>query len=318
MIVPILLLIALLLPAAVAGGPRDEGQQAVLHFEGRPLRLPIQCSADELAGFGMVCSVASPCPVYLELTSVEPAGGKIFVAGNLHSTTVTMYSVLLSSADGGLTWKEPFRRLPHAGLDRVFFIDAKHGWVSGHILEAQPRDPFFLLTTDGGKFWRLRSILRQHGAGEIQKFWFDSVRTGGVLIDHLRPNAAGARYERYQTMTGGESWMIREVNSLPIRVRTTSRTGQNPAWRIRADRATHAWSVERRQPNGWTVLARFAIETGQCAPPEEKLAPVPPEASPRPALQPSAPGGVFRVPGPGATPSKPRPERPPPPEKPPS
>ena len=46
---------------------------------------------------GMSCSDEEPCPVYLELAAVESVGNRIFLAGNIHSNAVTLYSLLLAS-----------------------------------------------------------------------------------------------------------------------------------------------------------------------------------------------------------------------------
>jgi len=299
MILTILLVAVLIcpLPGAVAG---EKTAGAVLRYEGRPLRLPINCSRQELASFGMACPPDDPCPLYLELTSVESVKEKIYLTGNLHTTSATLYSVLLASDDGGLSWREPFERVREAGLDRVVFFDAKHGWASGHIMGAEPRDPFFLLTTDGGKFWRRRPVLSTPGAGLIEKFRFDSPTTGSVLIDRLHANAAGVRYEHYETRTGAESWMIREISSTPIHLRGTLEPRQRPDWRLRADHETGAWRLENRDGDTWRLVTEFAIEAGLCVVEEEKAeaAPPPPPKPAAPKELPVAPGGVFRIPGP--------------------
>ena len=313
----ICLIAALLLPA-VAGRQQSEAPaQPLLEYAGEPLRFPFECSNDDIASFAMVCSAAAPCPVYLELSSVEPAGGKLFLVGNLHSHAATMYSVLLVSEDGGLSWSEPYERLRAAALDRVFFFDANSGWVSGHVLDPRPRDPFFLLTTDGGKNWRRRPVFSDGAMGLIERFWFDSEQTGGLLIDRLHPNEAGARYERYETMTGAESWMIREVSAAPIRIRNVlvSSSDPNLDWHLTPDRESDAWRIEHSDGGQWSTVCEFRIEVGHCVPRREVLAEKPPEAAPQPREQPVAPGGVFRIPGPGTAPAppekKPQPKKPP-------
>src|SRR6266568_5187134 len=64
---------------------------------GAPLRVPFQCTNEDMEWAGMSCSAEEPCPVYLELAAVEAVGNRIFLAGNIHSNSVTLYSVLLGS-----------------------------------------------------------------------------------------------------------------------------------------------------------------------------------------------------------------------------
>jgi hypothetical protein len=239
--------------------------------------------------------------------------GKLIAVGNLHSEGVTMFTVLLQSEDGGLTWTEPAERVLRGGLDRVYFHNDEHGWASGHILDGEPRDPFFLLTTDGGKFWRRRDILSSGQTAEIQRFWFDSDRSGGLLIDRQRDSEAGARYARYETMTGAESWMIREVSTKPIRPRRRVRPPESD-WRVIADGGAGAWQVQKRDTAGWVSVAEFQIEPGVCVAVEEVIAEAPPRPRPEsepevaepldPSELPVAPGGVFVI---GSGPPPPNP-----------
>ncbi len=294
-----------LLAGAGGSAQTENAEEKVLTYAGSPLAVPAGCTTDDMASFGLVCPPDRPCPVYLELTSVGSSGGKLFLAGNLHSESVTMYSILLASADGGLTWTEPHERVPRAGLDRVVFFDEKHGWAAGHVLNGQPRDPFFLLTSDGGRFWRRRDVYDDTRHAVIEDFWFDSERSGVLLIDRLA-GSGEARYERYETMTGAESWMIREVSSQPIRVRRRPVRNVEASWRIVPREETKAWLVQRRDPAGWVTVSEFQIEPGVCVEPREVLA----EAEPEPdqpedaeALAegaaaeelPVAPGGVFVI-----------------------
>src|ERR1700760_1079401 len=82
-----------------------------------PVRIAYACAEEDLQWAGMSCSEDDPCPVYLELSSVVPDGRKIFAAGNLHSTSATLSSILLTSEDGGATWKEPAARIRGAAID---------------------------------------------------------------------------------------------------------------------------------------------------------------------------------------------------------
>src|SRR5205085_1162453 len=123
---------------------------------GAPLRVPFQCTNEDMEWAGMSCSTEEPCPVYLELAAVESVGNRIFLAGNIHSNAVTMYSLVLATDDAGKTWREPYERLRGTELDHVQFIDFENGWISGQVLVPIAQDPFLLITSDSGKTWRKR------------------------------------------------------------------------------------------------------------------------------------------------------------------
>jgi hypothetical protein len=295
-------LLLLLVPAALA---QSDTEEPVLEYRGTPIVVPVECSNEEIAEFGLVCPPERPCPVYLELTSVEFVGRKLFVSGNLHTESMTLFTVLLASDNGGLSWTEPAEPVVHAGLDEVAFYDNDHGWALGHVIDASgPRDPFFLLTTDGGRFWRKRPVFGESRRAEIVDFEFDSARSGIVLVDRLRTPESGGRYERYETMTGAEAWMIREVSSQPLRLRQRFQAAPDE-WRVDTDADSGAWQVQRRQGDGWLTVAEFAVAAGACAAREEVLAEAPPEATEESAdssaeaaeaQQPEvAPGGVFVI-----------------------
>jgi len=115
---------------------------------GKPMRLPFECTEADTQAASLNCSEQEPCAVFLELSSVEAAGNKIFLAGNLHTNTTTLYSVLLATEDAGKTWNEPHPRIRFAGLDQIQFIDFQNGWIAGANLQSTARDPFLLITTE--------------------------------------------------------------------------------------------------------------------------------------------------------------------------
>src|SRR3989442_172579 len=143
---------------------RADTAPAPIENNGKPMRVPAICRQDDLQSLGLTCTEDEPCPLYLELSAVESAGGRLFLAGNIHTSTFTLSSILLGSADGGRTWTEPYDRVRFSALEQIEFIDMEYGWISGATLGALPRDPFFLLTSDGGKTWRLRPLFEEtHG-----------------------------------------------------------------------------------------------------------------------------------------------------------
>jgi len=269
----------------------EESKPASLQFDGKPLTLPFACTEDDISGFGMTCSDNDPCPIYLELSSLQPLGAKIFLAGNLHNAESTMYSVLLASEDSGKTWTEPVERIRSAGLEQIQFLDFANGWISGQVLGAAPRDPFFLLTTDGGVNWRRRPVLSEPRISAIDQFYFETKNNGALLLDRVQGSEAGTRYERYETMTGGETWMIREVSSKPLQIRGAKPLGPPADWRLRADSNSKAHWIEKRTCARWQPVAAFHVQVGVCKPKVEALPEPPPivetpSDTPGPALSP--------------------------------
>ena len=229
---------------------------------GKPMRVPVQCTEADVQADGLTCSEADPCPVFLELANVEAAGNKIFLTGNLHTATVTLYSILLASEDGGKTWKEPEARIPSAGLDLIQFFDFQNGWISGADLRGAPRDPFLLLTTDGGTTWRKRPIYEDARVAAIERFWFTSREEGTMLVDARLDNN---HHELYETRTGGESWSLKQASEAPIPF-AKGRDAGSAGWRLRADAPTKSYQLERREGARWTGQAAFLVEVGSCKP----------------------------------------------------
>jgi hypothetical protein len=231
--------------------------QAPLENTGKPMRAAYECTKEVKQAAGLGCSEDDPCPVYLELEDVEAVGNKLFVTGNLHTPMATLYSILLGSDDEGKTWSEPHMRLLTSGLDQIQFVDFQNGWISGANLQNAPRDPFLLLTTDGGKTWRERPIFEESRVAAIEHFAFDSPQHGTLLIDARLDN--GQR-ELYETHTGGESWAIQENSGPPPR----APKAKPPAWRVRADAVSHSYVIEKSENNRWQKIASFLVNVATC------------------------------------------------------
>ena len=263
--------------AAQAPGAAGEPPAAqVMQNTGAPMQVAFRCTNDDIQWAGLSCSEEEPCPVYLELAAVESVGNKIFAAGNIHSSSGTLYSILLSSDDSGKTWREPHLRLRGAGLDHIQFIDFENGWISGQAVQPLPQDPFLLITSDGGKTWRQRPLFSETRAGSILQFWFASRNNGSLVVDRGQGGELG-RYELYESPNGGETWMLRETNERPIRLKRAA--GTSPDWRIRADGRTKSFAIERRQGEKWAALSSFAVGLPVCRPAAEEE---PPQAAPVP------------------------------------
>jgi hypothetical protein len=245
-----------------------------LQNAGEPMMVDYRCAEEDIRLAGLSCTIDDPCPVFLELASVETVGNRIFAAGNIHSSTTTLASVLLASDDAGKTWREPYERVRLAGLDRIQFIDFENGWAGGEVQHPLPRDPFLLATTDGGKTWRARPIFAEPQFGSILQFWFGSRSNGGLVIDRGRTSESG-RYELYETPNAGETWMLRQTNPQPIQLKHAGATA-DADWRLRADAGSKSYHIERRVGGGWRGIAAFSVSIGVCKPPEAPVPPVPP------------------------------------------
>ena len=254
----------------------------ILQNNGKPIQTPFRCIAQDIQWAGMSCTPDEPCPVYLELSAVEAVGNKLFAAGNIHSQTVTLYSILLGSEDLGHTWQEVHPRIRGAGLDRVQFTDLENGWVSGEALSPLPQDPFLLLTDDGGKSWRQQPIFSETRVGSIQQIEFQSKNEGSLVIDRGQGSQSD-RFELYESLNGGRTWNIKEASRRPITLKDLS--SSPPLWRIQADGPSQSYRIEHQQGGRWTVASEFAVSLEPCRP-EPPAAPGPeptdnPPASPK-------------------------------------
>jgi photosystem II stability/assembly factor-like uncharacterized protein len=228
--------------------------QAPLENTGKPMRVAYECTAADTQAAGLGCSEEDPCPVYIELANVEAVGSKLFVTGNLHTPMATLYSVLLESEDAGATWAEPHPRIRSSGLDQIQFIDSQNGWISGANLQGAPRDPFLLITTDGGKTWRERPIFEETRVSAVESFYFDTPMHGTAFIDATLDNGM---HELYETQDGGSTWSIQPG---------VAKFKQHAAfgWRMRADAATHSYVVEKSENNRWQKTASFLVNIASC------------------------------------------------------
>ena len=228
------------------------------------MRVPFQCTNEDINAAGLTCSDDDPCPVYLELSAFESTGIRLYAVGDIHTAEKTLYSVILGSDDNGHTWREVHERIRAASLDHLQFIGAANGWVSGLELSPIARDPFLLRTTDGGKTWRQIPIFSEPGFGAIQQFAFTDPENGALIIDR-GPGSASDRYERYESLDGGDSWMVKESSVKPLTLKRPLGAAP-PEYRVRADANSRSFQLEHRQNGRWTSLAAFLVNLGMCKP----------------------------------------------------
>ena len=226
--------------------------------------LPFECTREDIGSAGFSCSEEAPCPVYLELGAATSAGNRIFVAGNIHSDAVTLYSVLLGSDDAGHSWREIHPRIRAAGLDHLQFLDGNTGWVGGQQLFPLPQDPFVLLTTDGGASWRQAAIFGEssdYHFGSIQEMYFSSKTNGSLVVDRSSGGDPGP-FALYESPDGGASWTLKEQTVKPLHIKGAPPPDAD--WRVRVDGAAKTFVVERRQGERWGAQASFAVNIGFC------------------------------------------------------
>ena len=248
------------LPADAPAGP------VVLENSGKPMLLPFQCTEEDIQLSGLTCSEDDPCPIYLELAAVDSPSDRIFLAGNLHTAAVTVFSTLLASEDGGHTWREAHERIRGAALDRIQFLNAETGWIAGEQVSPLPQDPFLLLTSDGGKTWRSRPIFSEtadNRFGAIQQFFFTAKDSGSLIIDRGQ-GSDGDRYELYESQDGGESWNFKQSSTKPLSLKRA--ISPSADYRLRVDSRTQAFHVEHRELTRWADIASYAVKIGACKP----------------------------------------------------
>ena len=259
----------LLLVLSCAAQSTENAAKPPLVYEGKPLRVPVTCTEEDIQNLGMSCTADSPCAVYLELSALDVAAGRMVLAGNLHTDSATLSSIVLLSEDGGKTWVESHTRIRQAALDQMQFFDLSNGWISGQVVAALPRDPFFLVTNDGGKTWRRRPVFGDPHLGSIEKFHFTSASEGRVLVDRAQ-SGEGGRYALLESKTGGDSWGIIQITTDPPSNLKFNRP-PSAAWRVQASAATKAYQVEKREGQRWVPVAAFQVQAGACTPVELEL-----------------------------------------------
>ena len=229
---------------------------------GDPMRVAYGCAEEDLQWAGMSCSDGTPCAIYLELNSVIADGKKIVVAGDLHGNSATIGSVLLQSDDSGATWREPAPRIRGSALDQLQFFNSQIAWAAGETLYPLPRNPFFLVTTDGGISWRQHAIGEEDSPGAVQRFWFDSEKHGEVIVDAGNV-AVDGRYLSYESETGGESWSLEGKSGQLPKLRHAPPI-EDQGWRARPSSDGKALRIEHRSEGKWTQMASFLIEVAKC------------------------------------------------------
>lgn len=226
---------------------------------GQPMvHVDYTCTPEDRDSFGLACTEDRPCPIFFEVSAVDSIGSSVFIAGDIHTPTTTLYGVLLTTDDGGATWSEAMPRLRSTAFE-AFQIRQEKGWLSGQRLEPLPKDPFLLITTDGGKNWHQKPLFEETRFGSIVQFWFDSADTGQLIFDDSVGNKV--KQELYSTMTGGDGWELKQTSSQPLQLNIPRRAS---AWTIATPPGSKAYLIERAVNGRKETLARVLIHIGDC------------------------------------------------------
>jgi hypothetical protein len=223
-----------------------------------PVHVDYTCTQEDIDSFGLTCFEDRPCPVFFEVSAVDSFGSHLFVAGDIHTATTTLYGVLLSTEDGGATWSESIAR-PRSTAFEQFQIIENHGWLSGQRVEPLPKDPFFLITADGGKSWAQKPLFEETRFGSIAQFWFDSPENGELIFDDSVGRATNQ--ELYRTMTGGAAWEIKQKSGKALHL---SASRANAGWKISAPPGSTTYLIDRVVNGKNQTVARFLIHIGDC------------------------------------------------------
>jgi hypothetical protein len=225
-------------------------------FAQAPVHVDYTCPAEDIETFGLTCSEDRPCPIFFEVSSVDAFGSRLFVAGDIHTATTTLYGVLMSTEDAGATWAESIPRLRSTAFEQFQFLNDR-GWLSGHRLEPLPKDPFFMITTDAGKSWHQRPLFEESRFGSITQFSFESPDAGEAIFDDSVGKATNQ--ELYSTMSGGENWEVKQKSTKALHLKTAG-TG----WTVSTPPGSKAYVIEREAGGKKEAVARFLIHIGDC------------------------------------------------------
>ena len=239
----------------------------VLTNAGKPMLLPFRCSEEDIHWAGLSCSEEDPCPVFLELAAAEQGGNRIVTVGNIHTESVTLYSVLLASDDGGRTWSEAHERIRGSGLDHIQFFGADRVWALGQELFPIPQDPFLLISSDGGKTWQKKSIFNEASEdhfGAIQQFALSGKNEASLVIDRGR-SSPDDRYVLFESPDAGENWTVKQESSKSLPLKNSAVPSGD--WRIRADGPSKSFHIEHRQGARWISVAAFLVKLDPCKQP---------------------------------------------------
>ncbi len=234
-------------------------------YSGERIRLELDCDSDRLQAAGVICTPASPCEVWLELTAARLADEAVVVIGDLYTAAANLEGVVLRTVDGGSSWTEAAERLAATSLDELHFVDKDHGWALGREGVGGGQRPILLATDDAGRSWSRRYIDEDGDyRGEVLQLRFDSPDHGFAIVE--RAAGGGDPYEMRETFNGGRSWSLRQVTAGRPALPSSRRRILEPRARVREDSADNSLAIERREADEWVAAGLFEGLVGVCGP----------------------------------------------------
>ena len=237
-------------------------------YEGPVASLSTTCEVDRLEYAGIRCSTDRPCELFVELVSVASQGNWVVLAGEVHTADATYESVVLSSADGGVTWIESSERIAAGGIESISIIDAQTAFVAGQQGDTATGEiPFLLVTEDGGVSWEERTVSAggEKVEGLVVAFQADTTSHGYLILEQLA--ATSDPYRLYETYTGGLSWSIRQISADKPQIPGPRLALRTEDWSIRPDSSSGEYIVAKRsssESSGWAEQGRFSGAVGSC------------------------------------------------------
>jgi MYXO-CTERM domain-containing protein len=129
------------------------------------------------------------------------------------------------TTNGGATWEQKVTGVD-ADLQRTFWLDRDHGWVSGYWQDVDKlaTRAVVLRTSDGGQTWQSSAILDGYGAGAIH-FVGDGQTGWLAALKHNRqgePDVYASEAHLFRSTDGGATW---QDTNLPLEVGKLSSFG---------------------------------------------------------------------------------------------
>src|SRR2546430_144409 len=143
----------------------ESGQPPLLENSGKPMRVPFQCTDDDMQWAGMSCSEEEPCPAYLEVSAIQQFWFESAKVGDLvidrrESADSSRYE-LYGTPNGGETWMIRRTSDTPIAIKRPASDPAGAGWR----IRADARTKSFAIEKKQGERWSTAaSFLVQIGA----------------------------------------------------------------------------------------------------------------------------------------------------------